>query len=205
MSFEILNRWTQAVVYRSEEASQLPAAVVEAVSRGADLRGADLSGADMREADLRGAYLREADLSLANLSVANLREANLSGAYLSGANLSGADLRAVRDDLWAVMCMVPHEVAGLRLALIEGRVDGSQYVGECACLVGTIANLRHCAYNSLEELQPDYSRASERWFMAITKGSTPENNQFSKLAVEWIDQWSAKVQPTESVGSRKHR
>ena len=35
MSFEILNRWTNAVVYQSESATELPATVIEAVRGGA--------------------------------------------------------------------------------------------------------------------------------------------------------------------------
>jgi hypothetical protein len=73
------------------------AALLLAISSGADLRyanlsGADLSGADLRYANLSGADLRYANLSGANLSGANLRYANLNGANLSGANLSDADL-----------------------------------------------------------------------------------------------------------------
>ncbi len=107
MSFEIVNRNTNYVLYRSETATTAEAALTEAVSNGANLCDADLRGAYLRDADLRGAYLREANLRGANLrgadlSVADLRGAylrdadlrgaNLCGADLSGANLSGADL-----------------------------------------------------------------------------------------------------------------
>ena len=53
------------------------AALLLAISSGADLRYADLSGAN-----LSGADLRYANLSGANLSGANLRYADLSGANL---------------------------------------------------------------------------------------------------------------------------
>ena len=99
---EIKNRFTDAVICRSETAETIRQAVEEAVNakanlRGADLRGADLSdadlsGADLRYADLRGANLRRAILSAANLSYADLRYADLSGANLRGADLSGANL-----------------------------------------------------------------------------------------------------------------
>jgi hypothetical protein len=84
---------------------------------------------------------------------------------------------------------VPHEVLGLRQALVEGRVDGSAYEGECACFVGTVANLRRCNYEEIPELQPDSGRPTERFFLGIKKGDTPETSHFSKLAVEWIDAW----------------
>ena len=68
------------------------AAVVKAVSDGADLYGADLYGANLRGANLRGANLDGADLYGANLRGADLRGADLRGADLRGANLDGEKL-----------------------------------------------------------------------------------------------------------------
>ena len=88
-------------------------------------------------------------------------------------------------------CFAPrsHEVPGLIAALKEGRVDGSTYSGECACLVGTIANVKKCAYDAIPELRPDSSRPIESLFLAIRKGDTPETNQVSKIAVEWAEEF----------------
>ena len=177
--------------------------------RSADLSGANLSGANLRSANLRSANLRSANLRSANLSGANLRSANLSGAnlrsanlsgaylsganlsgaYLSGADLSGADLRPIRADFYDVLSAAPLEVRALREALIEGRVNGSTYEGKCACLIGTIANARHCNHLKIPDLEPDSSRPAERFFLGIKEGDTPENSQFAKIAVEWIDNW----------------
>jgi uncharacterized protein YjbI with pentapeptide repeats len=99
-----------------------------------------------------------------------------------------------RDDIWAVLSAAPSEVEGLRKALAEGRVNGSAYEGECACLVGTIANVRGCHYEKLEILKPNSRRAAECWFLSIKEGDKPENNPFSKLALEWIDDWLARMQ-----------
>jgi uncharacterized protein YjbI with pentapeptide repeats len=173
--------------------------------RGANLRDADLSGANLSGANLSGANLRGADLSGANLSGANLSGANLSGANLSdadlsGANLSGANLRGFRADFWDVLLRAPHEIAGVRAALVEGRVDGSTYSGECACLVGTIANVRQADYSELgNNLNPDSGRPAEQWFMGIRKGDTPETNQQSKLAVEWLDELSGLLAIAKAV------
>ena len=82
--------------YENENAT-IKDAIIQAVTKKANLRGADLSGAYLRganliDANLRGAYLSGANLSGANLRGANLSGADLSGADLRGANLSGADL-----------------------------------------------------------------------------------------------------------------
>ena len=102
MSFDIVNRYTAAVLYRSETADSIAQAVIEAHGKGANLRCADLDGANLTCADLRGAYLRGAnlrgadldgaDLRCADLDGANLTCADLRGAYLAGADLRGADL-----------------------------------------------------------------------------------------------------------------
>jgi hypothetical protein len=192
--------------------------------RGADLSGANLRDANLRDANLRGANLRGANLSGANLSGANLSGANLSGAYLrganlrganlsganlsganlSGANLSGAYLQPIKADLFDVLLRAAREIDGLRAALITGRVDGSTYEGECACLVGTIAHVRGGQYDALGNgLKPDSGRPIERFFMAIRKGDTPETNSASKVALEWIDEFQALLanatQPAEAA------
>lgn len=113
-------------------------------------------------------------------------------ANLSGADLSGADLSPIRADYWDVLLRAPREIAGLRAALVAGRVDGSTYEGECACLVGTIARVRGGQYDALGSgLRPDSSRPIECFFMGIRKGNTPEFNQCSALAVQWLDEFSA--------------
>ncbi|MBU9262000.1 pentapeptide repeat-containing protein [Burkholderia multivorans] len=157
---------------------------------GANLSGANLSGANLRGAYLSGAYLSDADLSGAYLSGANLRGAYLSGAYLSDADLSGAYLLPIKADFIEVISQAPREVPALIEALKAGRVDGSTYSGECACLVGTIANARGIDVDSAElGIPKDASRPVERFFMAIRKGDTPETNAASKLALEWAETW----------------
>ena len=48
MSFEILHRYTNAVLYTSATAAEIATAVVEAAKNGADLGGANLEGAIIR-------------------------------------------------------------------------------------------------------------------------------------------------------------
>ncbi|KGS89852.1 pentapeptide repeats family protein [Burkholderia pseudomallei MSHR7334] len=199
MKIKILNRWTLKVIFECEADSMKVAvelAYKQSVSLSdADLSGANLSGANLSDANLRGANLRGADLSGANLSGANLsdanlRGANLRGANLSGANLSGANLLPIKADFIEVISQAPREVPALIEALKAGRVDGSTYSGECACLVGTIANARGIDVDSSKfGIPKDSSRPVERFFMAIRKGDTPETNAASKLALEWAETW----------------
>jgi hypothetical protein len=176
--------------------------------RDADLRDANLGGADLGDADLRGANLGGANLGGANLGGANLGDANLRGANLGGAdlggadlgganlrdaNLRGADLVMFRDDLWAVLSSAPSEAPAVLAALREGKVDGSSYSGECACLVGTIANARACEYGAVPGLKPDARRPAEQWFMQIHPGDTPETKEAAKLAAEWVSEWIERM------------
>jgi hypothetical protein len=147
-------------------------------------------------ADLSSADLSSADLSSADLSLADLSSANLSLANLSLANLSLDQQIFIRDDIWAVLSSAPSEVEGLRQALIDGKVNGSHYEGKCACLVGTIANVRGCNYKTLGALKPNSCRPSEIFFLGINEGDTPETNKISKQALIWIDEWIFNMKST---------
>jgi hypothetical protein len=160
-----------------------------AVLADAVLTGADLTGAVLTDADLTGAVLTGAVLRGAVLRGAVLRGAVLRGAVLRDAVLTGADLRGAKNDLWAVLMTAPLEVDGLLTSLREGRVDGSCYEGACACLVGTIANIKGCNYQDVPNLTPNASRPAERWFLGISKDHTPENSPIVKITVEWIEEF----------------
>jgi hypothetical protein len=166
--------------------------------RSANLSYADLSYANLRSADLRSADLRSANLSYANLRYANLRSADLRSADLRSANLSYANLRSAKNeeiiaDFCSVLDIAKAEAIGLYRALLDGKIDGSHYEGECACLVGTVANCRKENYTALTiDLKPKSDRLSERWFLAIQKGDIPENNPVSQLTKEWIEAWAIK-------------
>jgi hypothetical protein len=88
-----------------------------------------------------------------------------------------------------VLSSAPAEVVGLRNAIAEGRIDGHSYSGDCACLVGTIANIQHCSVYEIPGLKPDSERPAEVFFLAIAPGDTPETSQFSALALAWVDEW----------------
>ncbi len=147
--------------------------------------------ADLTRANLTYANLTRANLTYANLTYANLTYANLTRADLTDANLTRADLTVFKNDIWAVLIR-SNEVAYLKKALIEGKVDGSVYEGDCCCLVGTIANSKGCSYKEsalMNGLIPDSSRPAERWFLQIGKGMTPETSGVVKLTLEWISEF----------------
>ncbi len=213
----ILNWITGNVIYESEKET-IKEAVVDANLRGANLYGANLRGANLYDADLYGANLRGANLRGANLYGANLRGANLYDADLYGANLRGANLydadlydanlydadlygadfeklpetyinSCSRDILFILNTLKP-EVPALRKMLIEGKVDGTQYEGDCACLIGSLANADGGMENVCSAI-PFYDKGAhnpgEAFFLNIHKGDTPENNSFSKHAVMLCD------------------
>jgi len=171
--------------------------------RGADLRGANLGGANLGGADLRGADLRGANLGDANLVDADLLGANLVDADLGGANLGGADLfdaylETTKKDFLDAISLVPDEVPFLRQTLVDGKINGSSYTGECACLAGTIAksfNFEGKVESGIilgNGFKADVNSPRERWFMAINPGDTPENHPIAKITLEWIDEFLMK-------------
>jgi hypothetical protein len=161
---------------------------------GANLSYADLSYADLSGANLSGANLSYANLSGANLSGANLRGANLSGANLSyadlrGANLSGANLKDIIEDFYKVLDAAKSEVPELYKFIWDGKISGTVYKGECACLVGSIANIRKQDYEHLTGIKPDSDRLAEKWFLGISEGDMPHNSEVSKLTAEWMEKY----------------
>jgi hypothetical protein len=138
--------------------------------RRGDLRLGDLRLDDLRLGDLRLDDPRWGDLRLGDLRLGDVR---LDDLYWQ--------------DYFDVLWRVPDEIAGLIAALKAGKVNGSCYEGACACLCGTIANLKHCNYQKIPGLVPDSSRPIEQLFLGIGVGSTPENNPWCAMAVRWAE------------------
>lgn len=109
---------------------------------------------------------------------------------LRGADLEGADLGDIKKDFFERLSKAKAEVSGLYDALIRGKINGSSYKGECACFCGTIANIRKENYAEMKiDLRPDSNCPTERWFLAIRKGDTPENNQVSAVTADWLKEF----------------
>ncbi len=137
----------------------------------------------------------------------NLRGADLSSADLRGADLSSADLYGAKNlpqwyinvcarDLLFVFEHLKNELPGLREKLVQGKVNGTQYEGDCACLIGSLANIQDKSTKEVCNYLPFYDMGlhnyGEQWFWNIKEGDTPESNEFSKQAVFLIDMVLAK-------------
>jgi hypothetical protein len=162
---------------------------------GASLDGARLDGASLVGARLDGARLDGASLVGARLDGARLDGARLDGASLVGARLDERALRPIRADFFDILLRARNEVPALLVALREGRIDGSTYTGACACLCGTIANVRHVNVETLDFRDSD--RPAEVWFMAINQGDTPETNTVAKITEGWIEEFLAITSPAQ--------
>lgn len=88
----------------------------------------------------------------------------------------------VKDDFFRFLSQCPSAaVEVLRDALVEGKIDGGTYEGECCCLVGTVQKVldkkirAHLTVEALAGL--------------IKKGDTPETNFVSGVFVDWIDEY----------------
>jgi hypothetical protein len=190
---KITNRYTEAILWESP-CSTMRETLEKAVLKGANLKGANLKGANLEGANLKGANLKGANLEGANLEGANLEGANLEGAYLKGVYLEGGNLPTVRADFLAAVLNLPNELEFLRDTIKAGKVNGSTYSGECACLAGTLAHAKGIECYTGEPIKngrtfiADSSSPRECFFLAIKEGDTPKNNVASKLALEWTEE-----------------
>jgi hypothetical protein len=74
---------------------------------------------------------------------------------------------------------------------MKGKIDGTSYSGDCACFVGTIARVRKEEYEHLTNgLKPEADSPTERWFLAIREGETPESNSVAKVTRDWIKEFA---------------
>lgn len=112
--------------------------------------------------------------------------------------LTDANLLQFKSDLWRVLLMSQAEIPGLKKSLIEGRVDGSKYEGDCACLKGTIANVKGCSVEDAG-LVKNVSEPSEQWFLQINEGDTAETSVVVKLTLKWIEEFEHYLNPVPEL------
>jgi hypothetical protein len=163
-----------------------------------DVLAAIEEGKSLRDADLRNLHLNDVDLSHQDLTGADLRGANLSRTKLNGTvltcarlnanidNLRDAYLDEIKIDYYRILNNTTDtERVVLISALNDGLFDGRAYYGECSCIIGTIASMRECSYDELDNITPDDQCPIETFCKGIERGDTPDNNQISALLVEW--------------------
>ena len=146
----------------------------------------------------------------------------VEAAIKAKADLRSADLRSAKNipqsyinicsrDMLFVFEHLKSELPFLRKALIDGKVNGTQYAGDCACLIGTLAKAKNIT--TLDDIEkkicpliPFYDMGlhnpGEQWFWQIREGDTPDKSFFAKHAVELID---SIVKPTTAKKPRKPR
>jgi hypothetical protein len=100
-----------------------------------------------------------------------------------------------RADLFRVLRLNREHIPFLLEALEAGRVDGSKYHKECACVYGTLRNARGlrtvCDVPGFEMgLTP-----IERWALDIKPGHTPDNSETVRQTVQWIREFEAATEP----------
>ena len=70
------------------------------------------------------------------------------------------------------------EVPALKQSLLDGKVNGSQYEGDCACLIGSLAISSKNTTNNICSIIPYYTMGlhnlGEQLFFQIKEGDTPE-------------------------------
>ncbi|PVB19782.1 pentapeptide repeat-containing protein [Mycobacteroides abscessus] len=188
------------VLYTAQSAADVRGAVIEALSRGANLRGANLRGANLRGADLRGANLRGANLRGADLRGADLRGANLRGADLRGANLWEANLRGA--DLWGANLRGANlrgaECADLIVARTRILPDEGKIIGWKKCLGGRIVSLAIPASARRSHAMGRKCRAEKAKVLAIFNQDGSEASEaYSTHDPGFVYRVGETVKPTE--------
>jgi hypothetical protein len=95
-----------------------------------------------------------------------------------------------------ITCDTQDEIPFLRQTLLDGKIDGSTYSGDCACLAGTMAHAKQIDEYDGENIQAceglvvpvNANSPREKWFMGIREGDTPETSQIAKITLLWIDE-----------------
>ena len=86
------------------------------------------------------------------------------------------------------------DIQELKKRVIEGRIQGTQYAGECACLIGTLyqseglSDEQEFAKSHIPYYECGTHNPSEQLFWQIRKGDKPETNQFSQIALDVINE-----------------
>lgn len=94
-------------------------------------------------------------------------------------------------DMIATAYGTPEARAFLRDAILNGRIKGDSYWGECRCFVGTLFQALdtevQCVPTFMEH-ENDYGiYPIERLFLYVNTGDIPATNPVLALAIQWLD------------------
>lgn len=182
-------RDSSKIIYEGE-AESLKDLVCIAVESGKSLNYSNLSNCDLSGITIRGGSFVDSTFDRSRFVDSRFVGCTFVGSTFDGSRFDERTLAPFKADLFMKLLYAQHEAAGLRKALIEGRVNGQAYEGECGCFVGTIENLRREAgCEVVQVIKRDSSSPIEIWFMLINKGDTPATNQISKMVVEWVEEF----------------
>jgi hypothetical protein len=105
------------------------------------------------------------------------------------------DLAAVKQDLHKVLEMAPWETESVRLAVIEGKINGMRYTGTCCCIKGIIAQNLGVLVSEMPKfygIMPDAHSPMEEFLYSIMPGDTPETSAYSKFILDCLEEFIAE-------------
>ena len=126
----------------------------------------------------------------------------LEEAIRNSANLDSADLRSAKNvsesyinqcsrDMLFIFERLKSELLYLREKLIKGEVDGTQYEGDCSCLIVSLGKGDKKEIEKACKTILFYDKGlhnfGEQWFWQIKKGDTPENSRWAEHVLMLID------------------
>lgn len=111
-----------------------------------------------------------------------------------------------KEDLFAVLDAVPGKFDEVRLAVVEGRINGLDprlsRSTKCGCIKAHIAG---DDYFLDREKLPSVARvntesAIEKYVYSVWPGKNPQNCEVLKNVLEWLDEWNKGVDFSDDDG-----
>jgi hypothetical protein len=146
-------------------------------------------------------------LRSAGCSASELRSAGCSASELrsAGYSLSALHEKTYEEDIKAKAKLMGIDESSFVIDTIaRGLMNGREYgtVKSCGCLLGTAAKKAGQsveAYCAARKIVKDSDSPAERWFLAVSIGDTPENNDAAKMGVKWISEAIAEMRGASEV------
>jgi hypothetical protein len=183
---------------------------------GAKIKTIYINGATIETLDVRNSWIDAIHTPGATIETLDVRNSWIDAIHTIGATIERLDARRswvgviytndakiktldangasfvanARENYFCILAKARSYVPALIEALEAGRINGSVYAGECACLAGTPEQERGCDHNRI--VFRDYHPPAERMFFAIGPGMTPDRNSVARQAVAWAREFMAQ-------------